>query len=563
MNSINEKSDENFATDFESMLEESLQVPSRGSVIKGIVAHITDTDVLVNIGIKSEGIVSLDEFEKGGEIQVSVGDEVEVMYLGTSGGGGYVKLSRKALFKEHNWLVIEQALESGAAVQVKVTAAVNKGFTAKYEDVECFIPENHIDIKSKLQEPASYVGKVIDVKVLKVNKKQHSFLASAKLQVIKQLEEKKTDFYGSINEGELIKGTVKTIKNYGVFMNFGPVDGFMHKNNISWGVVKHPSQYLSEGDELNVMVLGINRDEDKIEVGLKQTLNDPWITAEEKYPMDSDVRGMIVTRKNKGFVVEIEPGVDGFIPQDELSWLKNDRIKLEPKDMVEGRVVGYDDDNRKVVMSVRLLSENPWVTLKKNHPEGSVVSGKIKSVTDFGLFIDFGVFLDGLVRVKDVSWTDEAINLAEYYKEGDSVDAKILRIDPERERISLGIKQLESNPWKEMGKLLPNGKVTTVKVVETNKEGVLVELPLGLTGFIPAGELEESASELAVGSEIKAVVIKNSIKDRSVLLSVKKYMMDSEKREVKEYLKRLEQDDTSDFSLGSMLKGKIDLSNLE
>lgn len=564
MSRINNGDGENMhMEDFEAMLEESFQQPEKNSVVKGTVAQVNENDVLVNIGFKTEGVVPSAEFMKDGELAVKVGDEIEVLFLGIAGGGGYVKLSRKAIEKEADWIEVENALETGIPLEVRIAAVVDKGFIGRFGEIECFIPENHIDFKNSTMEPKDYVGQAYECKVLKANKKQRSFLASRKLQMIQSIEKEKKEFFASIEEDQILKGTVKTIKHYGAFMNFGAVDGFLRKNNIAWGVVKHPNQYLQEGDELEVKILNIDFDDEKLEVGLKQMLPDPWESAEAKFPIGSDVKGTVVARKNKGFVMEIEQGIDGFIPLEEISWLRNAKIAIEPKDAVEGRVIGIDDEKKKLVVSIKSLQENPWVTLKNKHPEGSAVKGIIKSITDFGIFVDFGEFLDGLIRKKDISWTEEPQNLEELYKEGGEIEAKILKIDADKERISLGVKQLETNPWREVGKLLPNGKVVDVKIVSVSKEGLEVELPRDLVGFIPENELDvdrvDPTTKFNEGETIKAVVFRNDARERKILLSIRKYMQDSEKREVKEYLKKLEQSDDSGFSLGNILKGKLDV----
>jgi len=566
MSSINNSDGDNMGMeDFEAMLEESFQQPEKNSIVKGTVAQINENDVLVNIGFKTEGVVPSAEFLKDGKMTVKVGDEVDVLFIGIAGGGGYVKLSRKAIEKEADWIEVEKAMEDETPLEVKITSVVDKGFTGKCGEIECFIPENHIDFKNSTMEPKDYVGMVFECKVLKANKKQRSFLASRKLQMIQSIEKDKKEFFAGIEEGQILKGTVKTIKHYGAFMNFGAVDGFLRKNNIAWGVVKHPNQYLEEGDELEVKVLNVDFDDEKLEVGLKQMQEDPWDASASKYPMDSSVTGTVVARKNKGFVMEIEQGIDGFIPLEEISWLKNSRIAIEPKDAVEGKIIGIDNEKKKLIVSLKSIQENPWVTLKNNHPEGSAVKGVIKSITDFGIFVDFGEFLDGLIRKKDISWTDEPENLETLYKEGDEIEAKILKIDAEKERISLGVKQLETNPWREVGKLLPNGKVIEVKITAVSKEGLEVELPRELVGFIPDNELDvervDPTGKFSVGDTIKAVVFRNDAREKKILLSIKRYMQDSEKREVKEYLKKLAQSDDSTFSLGNILKGKFDVES--
>ncbi|UOD34964.1 S1 RNA-binding domain-containing protein [Deferribacteraceae bacterium V6Fe1] len=548
--------------DFESMLEDSLNPPSKGSIVKGSVVAINGTDILVNIGYKSEGVIDKSELENNGELTVKVGDEIEALVEGVQGGGGYVRLSRKVLNQQRDFDEILEKFEKNKPVAVKIENFNDKGFTGKVGEVSVFIPSNHIDVRNKIKDSKSYIGKVLNCKILKVDRKSKSILASHKLYIVEAAEMEKNELFDSIKEGDKVKGKVKTIKEYGVFINIGAVDGFLHRDNIDWGKVKHPSKYLEVDDVVETVVLNVDKENKKIELGLKQLKEDPWNKVAEKYPVDSEAKGRVVTRRKKGYVVELEPGVDGFIPEEELSWIKNSSVKLERGDMVEGKVIGIDNDHKKVLMSLKLLSENPWITLKNNHPEGSVVTGKIKSVTDFGIFVDFGAHIDGLIKKIDISWTEDIQDLNEKFKAGDEITAKILKIDEDKERISLGIKQLEKNPWKDIEKLLPSGKVLDVEVIEVNKENVVVALPKGLTGIIPAKELDENKvipeEFCKVGDTLKVVVLKIDKRNREILLSVKKYKLDSEKREVKEYLKQIEDNSDSTFNLGTLIKGKID-----
>lgn len=548
--------------DFESMLEDSLNPPSKGSIVKGSVVAIDGTDILVNIGYKSEGVIDKSELEKNGDLTIKIGDEIEALVEGVQGGGGYVRLSRKVLNQQRDFDEILERFEKNKPVAVKIENSNDKGFTGKVGEVSVFIPSNHIDVKKKIKDSKSYIGKVFNCKILKIDRKTKSILASRKLYIIEAAEMEKNELFDSIKEGDKVKGKVKTIKEYGAFINIGAVDGFLHRDNIDWGKVKHTSKYLEIGDVVETVVLSVDRENKKIELGLKQLKEDPWNKVAEKYPVDSEVKGRVVTRRKKGFVLELENGIDGFIPDEELSWLKKSSVKLERGDMVEGKVIGIDHDHKKVLISLKLLSENPWKTLKNNHPEGSIIDGKVKTVTEFGVFVDFGAHIDGLIRKVDVSWTEDVQDLSEKFKVGDKVTAKVLKIDEDKERISLGIKQLDKNPWKEIDKLLPSGKVLDVEVIEVNKDNVFVALPKGLTGIIPAKELDENRvipeEFCKVGDTLKAVILKVDKRNKEILLSVKKYKLDSEKREVKEYLKQIESNSDSTFSLGTLIKEKID-----
>jgi len=560
-NNVNNENYEADMSTFESMLEETLATPTKGNIVKGNVVQINGNDVLVNIGFKTEGIIDISEFyNEKGEPEINVGDEVEAVIAAESGGGGHVRLSKKMLEFQENWQELNEAYEKGKPIAVKIVNSNDKGFQGKFGEVNVFILNNHIDLRNRTRKPEFYLNKVFNCKILKLDKRNKTALVSRKLYLIESQEEEKDKFFNSVKEGETIKGTVKTIKNYGAFVNLGPVDGFLHKNNINWGVVKHPGKILEIDDPVEVKVINVDYEAKKVEVGMKQLTEDPWLKVREKYPVGSSVEGTVVTKKRKGYILEIEPGVDAIIPNDELSWVKSAKVQLNNGDRASGQILDYDDENKKIVVSLKLLTENPWNTLKTKHPEGSVVKGKIVNITDFGLFVDFGAMIDGLIRKNDISWTKNIDDLNSLYSIGDEIEAKILKIDPLRERISLGIKQLEKDPWKEVEKILPEGKVVETEISGVMKEGIEVKLPRDLKGFIPSKELDidkqTPEENFNVGDTVKAVVTKIDKRKRNIMLSIKKYKADSEKREVKEYLKQFDAEDTS-FSLGNLIKDQI------
>ncbi len=560
-NNVNNENYEADMSTFESMLEETLATPTKGNIVKGNVVQINGNDVLVNIGFKTEGIIDISEFyNEKGEPEINVGDEVEAVIAAESGGGGHVRLSKKMLEFQENWQELNEAYEKGKPIAVKIVNSNDKGFQGKFGEVNVFILNNHIDLRNRTRKPEFYLNKVFNCKILKLDKRNKTALVSRKLYLIESQEEEKDKFFNSVKEGETIKGTVKTIKNYGAFVNLGPVDGFLHKNNINWGVVKHPGKILEIDDPVEVQVINVDYEAKKVEVGMKQLTEDPWLKVREKYPVGSSVEGTVVTKKRKGYILEIEPGVDAIIPNDELSWVKSAKVQLNNGDRASGQILDYDDENKKIVVSLKLLTENPWNTLKTKHPEGSVVKGKIVNITDFGLFVDFGAMIDGLIRKNDISWTKNIDDLNSLYSIGDEIEAKILKIDPLRERISLGIKQLEKDPWKEVEKILPEGKVVETEISGVMKEGIEVKLPRDLKGFISSKELDidkqTPEENFNVGDTVKAVVTKIDKRKRNIMLSIKKYKADSEKREVKEYLKQFDAEDTS-FSLGNLIKDQI------
>ena len=556
MNKENRQNEERME-DFESFFEVSLQQYRPGEVVRGTIVDIRDDKGLVNFGYKTEGVVSMSELEGA-----KVGDEVELSIVKMNNDG--VILSKKAINAKGDFSAIKEKESSGIPVEVKITEFVSndktKGYRGRVGEIEAFIPENLIDINLKEIDPAKFINKVLLAKVLRVHGgKKQSVVVSPRHHLVEEAKKKKDEFFNKYKVGDSIKGIVKTLKDYGAFISLGGIDGFLHKNEMSWGRVKNPAKFLAENDNVEVVILEIDKDTSKVAVGMKQLQNDPWDNAEKNYPEGSSVKGTVVARKRAGYVVEIADGIDGFVPNEEIGWLKHSKSTLNIKDMVEGRVIGYDNERKRVIMSVKDLQDNPWTTLKKEHPEGSVVKGTIKSITDFGLFIDFGSILDGLVRKSDVSWREEIADLNTVYKVGDTVEAKILNIDEDKERISLGIKQLEANPWKEVTKLLPQGKSVDVKITAVSKQGLEVELPLEMKGIIAVNDLDPvkaSVDMYNVGDTVTATVIKADNKEKQVILSIKKYLQDSERRETKEYMKKMETSEDSGF--GNIFMDKFD-----
>lgn len=556
MNNENRQNEERME-DFESFFEESLQQYRPGEVVKGNIVEIRGDKGLINFGYKTEGVVDMSELDGA-----KVGDEVELSIVKMNNDG--VILSKKAINAKGDFSAIKEKETSGAPVEVRITEFVSndktKGYRGRVGEIEAFIPENLIDINLKDIDPAKFINKVLLAKVLRVHGgKKQSVVVSPRHHLLDEVKKKKDEFFTKYKVGDSIKGVVKTLKDYGAFISLGGIDGFLHKNEMSWGRVKNPAKFLAENDNVEVVILEIDKDTNKVAVGMKQLQNDPWDEAAKKYPEGSSVKGTVVARKRAGYVVEIAEGIDGFVPNEEIGWLKHTKSTLNIKDMVEGRVIGYDNERKRVIMSVKDLQDNPWTTLKKEHPEGSVVKGTIKNITDFGLFVDFGSFLDGLVRKNDVSWREEIADLNTVYKVGDTVEAKILNIDEDKERISLGIKQLEANPWKEVTKLLPQGKSVEVKITAVNKQGLEVELPLEMKGIIAVNDLDPAKASVDmynVGDTVTATVIKVDNKEKQVILSIKKYLQDSERRETKEYMKKMETSEDTGF--GNIFMDKFD-----
>lgn len=546
----NEESMQNF----EDYINESTQDLVEGTKRKGIVCKIDSDKIVVDINYKTEGIIDLSEFEQTPEI----GTELELFVIKSSGSN--IRLSKKENNAKSDRDSFKQKEQEGTPVDVKVTEYVaDKGFKGTIGKTEAFIPLKHIALKTKDVDFSQFVGKTYKAKILKVNDgKRVSVLCSPRDLILDEENKSKNEFFNKHNVGDKIKGTVKTIKDYGAFISLGGIDGFLHKNEMSWGRVNNPSKILKEGDEVEVQILEIDKPNYKVSVGMKQLQNDPWLEVSKKYPIGSTVKGAVVSRKRAGYVIEIEPGIDGFVPNEETSWLKSVKTTLNIKDIIEGKVIDFDNDRKRVYISVKDLQDNPWKALKEQNPEGSVVKGKIKNITDFGMFVDFGAFIDGLIRKGDISWNNEPADLNELYNVGDVVEAKILHIDENKERFSLGIKQLEANPWKEINKLLPQGKVVEAKISGISKQGLEIELPLNMKGTIAVADLDparHTVDDYKEGETISAIVVKNDAREKVIVLSIKKYIQDSERREAKEYMKKMAS--TEDSGFGNIFKDKL------
>lgn len=555
---------ENMMGDFESFVEKSLNALSQGSIVKGTVIQINNNDVLLNIGYKTEGRIPRTEFEKEGALIIGLNDEVDAVVKNISHSGDYISLSAKGLRIDKEFKEIEDKLKNNVPVNVTIREKIDKGFLGNCGEIGAFILEDHMHQRHKIKEHKYYIGKSFKCKVLKTNSDYKNFLASRRLYLEEDDRKKREEFFNKIKEGDLLKGKVKTLKDYGAFINFGYVEGFLYKNNINWGIVKNPAQFIDIDDMLEVVVLNVDKDQQKLEVSLKHKDPDPWFSVDTKYPVGSKVKGTVVTRKRKGYVVVIESGIDGLIPEGEISWFKHSSVKIEKGDVVEGQVLEYDNKDKYIVMSVKLLTENPWENIWKKYKAGSFVKGKVVLVKDFGLFINFGEEIDGLIKKIDIAWDDDGENIIEDFKKGDIVDAKVLKIDVKRERISLGIKQLEPNPWDNIRETFPMNKLVSSEVEKVLADHIEVILPGDIKGIINKEEFGEKRGRPAdiykQGDIIKSLVHKFDFKKKIVYLSVKAYDNDSEMKNVSEYLRQYE-DDKSTFNLGSIIKDKLSGGN--
>jgi small subunit ribosomal protein S1 len=557
---IEQQSDE-----FAELYKESLKErPERDKIIEGTVVRIDLETVLVDIGLKSEGFVSANEFrDANGEITVQVGERIRVLMTREDGKKGYILSKRKADYLAA-WEKIGGSGQEGGIIEGTITARVNGGFTVDI-GVPAFLPSSQVDIRPS-SDADSYIGLKTKFKIIKLNQKRDNIVLSRRAILEEERASVRDVTLAKLEEGQIVEGVVKNVTDYGAFVDLGGVDGLLHVSDLSWGRVGKPSDILKPGQQVTAKVLKFDRTKGKISLGIKQTLSDPWLDVPSRYPLESRIRGRVVSLMEYGAFVELEPGVEGLIHVSEMSWTKRVRRAadiLTVGDEVEAIVLGVDMDNRKISLGLKQVSENPWKTIAEKYPVGTKIEGQIKNMTDFGMFIGIEDGIDGLVHVSDISWTKRVKHPGDVYEKAQLVQAVVLKVDVDNERLSLGIKQLEPDPWSLAPEKYRNGAKVTGKVTSLTDFGVFVELEEGIEGLIHVSELSRekvpSAKDFAaVGDTLEAVVLSCDSRERRISLSIKAMHAAAEKEEFSQYLSS-QGEATS--NLGELLQQEINNKN--
>ncbi len=549
-----------FAELFKASLKQQ-EKPERDKVWEGTVVRVDLDTVLVDVGRKSEGVVSINEFkDSDGNINVQVGDKIRVM---SSREGGN-RLSKRKADQIVAWERIHEAGGEGAIVEGTIASKTNGGFSVDIGGVNAFLPASQVDIRPSGNGEA-YIGLSGRFKVISLNQKRGNIVLSRRSILEEERAESRKSIMDNIAEGQTMQGVVKNLTEYGAFVDLGGVDGLLHVTDISWGRVNKPADILKSGQEVTVKVLKFDRDKGKVSVGIKQTLSDPWQDVIARYPEGTRVSGKVVSLMEYGAFIELEPGIEGLVHVSEMSWTKRVRKAsdmLATGDAVEVVILGIDMQNRKISLGLKQVSDNPWQSIAERYPVGTKLEGQIKNMTDFGMFIGIEDGIDGLVHVSDISWTKRIKHPGDVYSKGDLVQAVVLKIDPQHERVSLGIKQLVPDPWTTVPERYPNGARITGKVASTTDFGVFVEIEEGIEGLIHVSELSRekvpSAKDFVnVGDSIDAVVLSADPKERRISLSVKGLQAATEKAEFQSYLGS-QGEATS--NLGDLLKSQMDKS---
>jgi small subunit ribosomal protein S1 len=524
------------------MYDVSFRNFAEGEVVRGVVLQVSESEVIVDVGYKSEGIIPIEEFrDETGKITVKRGDTVDVLLEKTEDKEGYVVLSKEKAEKMKVWDEVERAYQERRVVTGRVIERV-KGGLAVDIGVRAFLPGSQVDLRP-VRNLDSLRGQELRMRVIKVNKKRGNIVLSRKAVLEEENAEKKRDTLEGLEEGKVLMGTVKNITEYGAFVDLGGLDGLLHITDISWGRINHPSEALNVGDEIKVQVLKFDRESERVSLGYKQLRADPWTTATLKYPAGSRIKGKVVSLTDYGAFVELEEGVEGLIHVSEMSWSK--KVKHPSKILTVGQevecvVLGIDQEAHRISLGLKQTEQNPWSQLAEKYPVGSRINGKVRNLTEFGAFVEVEEGIDGLIHISDLSWTKRVKHPSEVLKKGDVVDAVVLNIDAENQRLSLGLKQLATDIWDEFFAHHKVGDIVEGKIARMTNFGAFVEIHEGIEGLVHISELDEKRIEkpeeqFKVGDVFPMKIIKMQEGERKIGLSIKAVKHDEYQKDLETY----------------------------
>ena len=553
---------ENFA----QLLEESftLQEMNPGEVITAEVVGIDQNFVTVNAGLKSESLIDVAEFKNAqGEIEVKVGDFVTVTIESVENGFGETKLSREKAKRAADWIALEEAMENGDILSGVINGKVKGGLTVMINSIRAFLPGSLVDVRP-VKDTSHFEGKEIEFKVIKLDKKRNNVVVSRRAVLEATLGEERKALLENLQEGSIIKGIVKNITDYGAFVDLGGIDGLLHITDLAWRRVKHPSEVLEVGQEVEAKVLKFDQDKQRVSLGMKQLGEDPWSGLTRRYPQGTRLFGKVSNLTDYGAFVEIEQGIEGLVHVSEMDWTNKNvhpSKVVQLGDEVEVMILEIDEDRRRISLGMKQCQANPWEEFAANHNKGDKISGAVKSITDFGVFVGLPGGIDGLVHLSDLSWTEAGEEAVRKYKKGEEVEAVVLAIDVDKERISLGIKQLEGDPFGNFISVNDKGSLVKGSVKSVDAKGAVVALSEEVEGYLPASEfaadrVEDLTTKLKEGDEVEAVIVTVDRKNRSIRLSVKAKDA-KENREALNSVNAAATASAGTTSLGDLLKAKL------
>lgn len=551
---------ESFAELFEAS-QANLAKLKPGAIVSGTVVEVRGDVVVINAGLKSEGIVPIEQFRNdAGEIDVAEGDVVKVALDSIENGFGETVLSREKAKRAMVWDELEEALEKNETITGRISGKVKGGFTVDIKDVRAFLPGSLVDVRP-VRDPAYLEGKELEFKLIKLDRKRNNVVVSRRAVVESEHSEEREQLMDKLQEGAILKGVVKNLTDYGAFVDLGGIDGLLHITDMAWKRVRHPSEVVNVGDELDVRVLKFDRERNRVSLGLKQLGEDPWDNIARRYPANSRVFGKVSNVTDYGAFVEIEPGVEGLVHVSEMDWTNknvNPSKVVQVGDEVEVMVLDVDEERRRISLGMKQVAANPWETFAATHKKGDKVSGQIKSITDFGIFIGLDGGIDGLVHLSDISWATTGEDIVRNFKKGDNLDAVVLAVDPERERISLGVKQLEQDPFGQYMAANPKGSKVEGVVKEVDAKGAIIELADGIEGYVSARDIanervDDATQHLKVGDKVEAKFVGMDRKGRTLQLSIKA----KDDAEMREVLEEYQSASGGTTQLGALLRAQL------
>ncbi len=552
------------ASEFEALFEESLRTVKPGGVVKGRVVGITATHVLIDVGYKSEGQTPIQEFtDRQGNVTVKVGDDVDVYFETSEGEGGGIVLSRQRAENLKIWEDLESAYDEGRGVEGRIIGKVKGGFKVDV-GVPGFLPGSHVEIRPS-RNLDRFIGTTDRFAILKFNRPRGNVVVSRRALLEKERDSLKQEILKVLEEGVILEGTVKNITGYGAFVDLGGIDGILHISDMSWGRINHPSEIVQVGEKIKVVVLKFDTEKERISLGMKQLTPDPWHTVAEKYPVGARVQGKVISLMEYGAFVELESGIEGLIHISEMSWTRkiaHPSKMLQVGQQVEVAVLNVNPGHRRISLGLKQSMANPWEAAKEKYPAGSVIKGAVRNITEFGIFVGIEEGIDGLVHISDLHWNKKIKHPSELYKKGDVVEAKVLGVNVENERFSLGIKQLAPDPWQVVATRHPVGSKIKGQVTSVPDFGVFVRIDEGVEGLIHVSQLsservDKPSSLYKVGDEIEAEVVSIDPADRKIGLSVRALRRSEERQEMESYLKR--EKEGGRFSFESLLGDELRL----
>ena len=550
---------ESFAELFEQSLNEANLRP--GAIVTGRVVEIRDDVVVINAGLKSEGIVPIYQFCRAdGELEVEVGDDVEVSLDAIEDGFGETRLSREKAKRSRVWDVLENACETEDNVIGQITGKVKGGFTVGIDGIRAFLPGSLVDVRP-VRDPSYLEGKDLEFKIIKLDRRRNNLVVSRRAVVEHEFAAERDDLIDRLEEGAVVKGVVKNLTDYGAFLDLGGIDGLLHITDMSWKRVRHPSEVVEVGDELEVRVLRFDRERMRVSLGLKQLGEDPWDNIDRRYPPSSRLFGRITNITDYGCFVEIEDGVEGLVHVSEMDWTNknvNPNKMVHIGEEVEVMVLEVDAERRRISMGMKQVKPNPWEAFAAMHNKGDKVSGTIKSITDFGIFIGLEGDIDGLVHLSDISWMSAGEESIRNFRKGEELEAVVLAVDPERERISLGLKQLDQDPFATYMAEHPRGSIVTGKVSEVDAKGAVVELADGVVGYLKVNDIakeriDDATKHFSVGDEVEAKFVALDRKTRNLTLSIRA----KDEDELADAVDQYQQPKSGGTKLGELLREQL------